>query len=249
MTENNVMAKINGRDLTREEVENFIGMMGSQGMQFQNEEGLKKVADELVNQELMYLDAKKQGLDKDEAYLKEVERSSENILKQYAINKLLSTIELKDEDLKEYYESHKEHFQKPMQFTASHILVEEEEKANEIKEKIEAGDLDFEGAAKEYSTCPSNEQGGKLGTFQSGQMVKEFEDAAKTAEVGVVTEPVKTQFGYHLIKVDERQEANTAEFEEVKEEIQRQVLSLKQQEVYLDNIEKISNEYEVEKFY
>lgn len=249
MTENNVMAKINGRDLTREEVENFIGMMGNQGMQFQNEEGLKKVADELVNQELMYLDAKKQGLDKDEAYLKEVERSKENILKQYAINKLLSTIELKDEDLKEYYESHKEHFQKPMQFTASHILVEEEEKANEIKEKIETGDLDFEAAAKEYSTCPSNEQGGKLGTFQSGQMVKEFEDAAKTTEVGVVTEPVKTQFGYHLIKVDERQEANTAEFEEVKDEIQRQVLSLKQQEVYLDNIEKISNEYEVEKFY
>ncbi|NMB14638.1 MAG: peptidylprolyl isomerase, partial [Gallicola sp.] len=56
MTENNVMARINGRDLTKEEVQNFINMMGNQGMQFQNEEGLKKVADELVNQELMFLD-------------------------------------------------------------------------------------------------------------------------------------------------------------------------------------------------
>ncbi len=249
MTENNVMARINGRDLTKEEVQNFINMMGNQGMQFQNEEGLKKVADELVNQELMFLDAKKQGLDKDEAYLKEVERSNENLLKQYAINKLLSTIELKDEDLEEYYESHKEHFQKPMQFTASHILVEDEEKAKEIKEKIEAGEVEFEEAAKEHSTCPSKDQGGKLGTFQEGQMVKEFEEAAKTAEVGVVTDPVKTQFGYHLIKVDDKTDADAASFEEVKDDIQRQVLSLKQQEVYLDNINKISSEYEVEKFY
>ena len=80
-------------------------------------------------------------------------------------------------------------------------------------------------------------------------MVKEFEEAAKTAEVGVVTDPVKTQFGYHLIKVDDKTDADAASFEEVKDDIQRQVLSLKQQEVYLDNINKISSEYEVEKFY
>ena len=80
-------------------------------------------------------------------------------------------------------------------------------------------------------------------------MVKEFEEAAKTAEVGVITEPVKTQFGYHLIRVDERTDSDTAAFDEVKDQIQNQVLSLKQQEAYLDNINKISSEYNVEKFY
>lgn len=249
MTEKNVMAKINGRELTKEEVQDFINMMGNQGMQFQNEEGIKKVADELVNQELMFLDAKKQGLDKDEAYLKEVERSNENLLKQFAINKLLKEVSVSDEDLQEYYDSHKEHFQKPMTFTASHILVEDEEKANEIKGKLTGGEVEFEDAAKEYSSCPSKDQGGKLGTFQEGQMVKEFEEAAKTAEVGVITEPVKTQFGYHLIRVDERTDSDTASFDEVKDQIQNQVLSLKQQEAYLDNINKISSEYNVEKFY
>ena len=82
---------------------------------------------------------------------------------------------------------------------AKHILVETEEKAKEIKEKINNG-LSFEDAAKEFSSCPSSSQGGDLGSFTRGRMVPEFEDAAFSLEVGEVSEPVKTQFGYHLIK-------------------------------------------------
>ena len=86
---------------------------------------------------------------------------------------------------------------------ARHILVETEEQANEIKNKIADG-ADFADMAREHSTCPSSRDGGNLGEFSPGQMVKEFNDVCFNDEVGVVHGPVKTQFGYHLIEVTKR---------------------------------------------
>lgn len=83
---------------------------------------------------------------------------------------------------------------------ASHILVSTREEANMIKSKIDNG-ASFESMAKKYSKCPSGQDGGDLGYFERGQMVKEFEDAAFLLPVGKVSDPVKTQFGWHLIKV------------------------------------------------
>jgi len=84
---------------------------------------------------------------------------------------------------------------------ASHILVKSLEKAQEIKNLIEKGDKDFDLAAAEFSLCPSGARGGDLGFFGKGMMVKEFEDAAFSLEKGKISEPVQTQFGYHLIMV------------------------------------------------
>lgn len=83
---------------------------------------------------------------------------------------------------------------------ASHILVPSEKLANKIMKKINAG-KDFAQLAKKYSECPSGNNGGDLGFFSRGKMVPEFENAAFTMEIGQVSTPVKTQFGYHLIKV------------------------------------------------
>jgi peptidyl-prolyl cis-trans isomerase C len=83
---------------------------------------------------------------------------------------------------------------------ASHILVEDESTAKKLHADIQAG-ADFAKAAKKHSICPSSEAGGDLGFFGKGQMVKEFEDAAFSLPVGVVSKPVKTEFGYHLILV------------------------------------------------
>ena len=84
---------------------------------------------------------------------------------------------------------------------ASHILVGTKAEADKLKKEIENGDITFEDAAKKYSTCPSGKNGGDLGYFGRGMMVKEFEDAAFSLPLGSVSDPVKTQFGYHLIKV------------------------------------------------
>lgn len=87
--------------------------------------------------------------------------------------------------------------------SARHILVETEDECNTLKAKIEDGE-DFAAVAKEHSKCPSGKEGGGLGEFQPGQMVKEFNDVVFLAEVNVVHGPVKTQFGYHLIEITSR---------------------------------------------
>ncbi len=91
------------------------------------------------------------------------------------------------------------------QASARHILVSTEAKANELKTAIENGG-DFAQLAKENSSCPSSRDGGNLGTFGPGQMVKEFDTVVFSAPVGVVQGPVKTQFGYHLVEVTSRQD-------------------------------------------
>ena len=87
------------------------------------------------------------------------------------------------------------------QVRASHILVNSETQAERLKKEIEQGKLTFDEAARKYSTCPSGQNGGDLGYFGRNQMVKEFEDAAFKLPIGSISKPVKTQFGYHLIKV------------------------------------------------
>ena len=87
-----------------------------------------------------------------------------------------------------------------MEWKASHILVKEQDLARKLYQEIKKG-ARFEGLARKHSTCPSKSSGGDLGWFGPGKMVKEFEDACKKTGVGTVTEPVRTQFGFHIIKV------------------------------------------------
>lgn len=88
---------------------------------------------------------------------------------------------------------------------ASHLLVKTEEEAKKLKEEIANG-KDFGQVAQEVSLCPSGANGGDLGYFTKGQMVKEFEDAAFSMEVGQVSDPIKTQFGYHLIYLTDKKD-------------------------------------------
>jgi len=91
------------------------------------------------------------------------------------------------------------------QASARHILVDSEEKCKALKAEIENG-ADFAQIARDNSSCPSSRDGGNLGTFGRGQMVREFDEVVFSAPVGVVQGPVKTQFGYHLVEVTDRQD-------------------------------------------
>ncbi len=88
--------------------------------------------------------------------------------------------------------------------SARHILVTDEVMCQDLKDKINSGETTFEDAAKEYSQCPSGQDGGDLGTFPKGAMVPEFDKVVFNDEVGVVHGPVKTQFGWHLLEVTKR---------------------------------------------
>ena len=89
--------------------------------------------------------------------------------------------------------------------SARHILVETEEVCEDLKTQIEGGG-DFAAVAQEFSACPSGKSGGDLGTFGKGQMVKEFDDVVFSGELNKVHGPVKTQFGYHLIEITQRED-------------------------------------------
>ncbi len=89
--------------------------------------------------------------------------------------------------------------------SARHILVDSEEKCNDLKQQI-AGGADFADVAREHSTCPSGAQGGDLGTFGPGMMVPEFDKVVFSGEVGKVHGPVQTQFGYHLLEITKRED-------------------------------------------
>ena len=87
--------------------------------------------------------------------------------------------------------------------TARHILVEDQQQCEDLKQEIEGG-ADFAELAKEHSQCPSGQKGGVLGSFSPGQMVKEFDDVVFTGDLDSIHGPIKTQFGYHLIEITSR---------------------------------------------
>lgn len=155
---------------------------------------------------------------KDVDAFKKVVRVS--LLKEAAVSE---NIEVTDEEIKTQYEQMK------TELKASHILVADEETAKEVKQKLEDG-ADFAELAKEYSTDKASaEKGGDLGYFTVGTMVPEFENAAYKLEVGEISEPVKTQHGYHIIKLTDKREseAEIGTFEEEKENIRRELVSKK----------------------
>jgi peptidyl-prolyl cis-trans isomerase C len=123
--------------------------------------------------------------------------------------------------------------------------VETEEQANQVLEDLKNG-IAFENVAMKYSICPSKEQGGDLGYFTKGRMVKEFEDAVFSMQAGETSEPVKTQFGYHIIRITDKKEPGIMLFEEVKEQLKRDLLTAKQNFFYTKKIEDLKGKYKVE---
>lgn len=248
MSENKLVATVNGKEISREDVLKFLNDIGPQmAMQFQSPEGITRVINELVNQELLFLDAVETNLEDDKEFKDVLEAHKVNLLKDYAVNKIISKVEATEEEASKYYAENKDSFNKPESVTASHILVDNEDKANEIIEELNNG-LSFEEAAKNYSSCPSKDAGGNLGEFSKGQMVPEFEEAAFSMEEGRISQPVKSQFGYHIIKVTNKSTEGTSTFEDVKDQIIKQVSLMKQQSLYMEKINDLKVKFPVEIF-
>lgn len=131
--------------------------------------------------------------------------------------------EISEDEIKYYYDTHIDEFEHPETINARHILLENEEEAKGVLEKARRNE-DFAELAKEYSKDPSNDRGGDIGYFKRGQMIPEFEDAAFALKTGEISGIVKTQFGYHIIKLEDRKEPYTEAFEDAKEKIKDNLL-------------------------
>lgn len=242
--ENKVLAVVAGEEITQEIFDTFLkGVPEQQQMYLSNPQFREQCFEQLVALFLFAKKGEEDKLEETEEFQKVFASAKRDIMAQMSIRDTLKGISVFDEEIKAYYDANKAQFNKGETVSAKHILVESEEKCNEILAAITNGEKTFEDAAKESSTCPSGQKGGDLGTFGKGQMVPEFEQAAFTAEIGQVVGPVKTQFGFHLIKVEAKNEAEAAAFEEVKENIRRNLVQQKQNKVYGETVAKLKEKY------
>ncbi|RTZ98465.1 MAG: peptidylprolyl isomerase [Deltaproteobacteria bacterium] len=192
-----------------------------------------------------------------EADLKE--KTKKGLTVQALIEKeVISKIKIPDTDRRSFYDSNPQFFKKPEQVQARHILIKSSdkdekaqqdkalEKIKQVQKEVKAGG-DFAALAKKYSEGPSGKNGGDLGYFGRGQMVKPFEDAAFALEPGQTSDIVKTQFGYHLITVTGKKAASTTPYEEVKEKIGSHLKQQKTNELVKAYIESLKKNAKIEK--
>lgn len=245
-TQNKVLAVVGGKAITEADVQRTLMNLGQRAQQYNNPQGKQAILEQLINKELIFMDAKKNLLEMDAEYKAELEKLKKELLSNFYVEKFLRDVKVKDEDIKKYFEEHKEEFVSQETVSASHILVETEEKAKDILSKIESGEMTFEDAAKAFSTCPSSQRGGDLGEFGKGQMVPEFDKACFEMEVGELRGPVQTQFGFHLIRLDKKNEAKPVTLEDVKDELSQHLLAEAQQKAYQSKMNQLRILYPVD---
>lgn len=210
-----------------------------------------KVTQEELNQEMAVYEKSYGG---EEALAAAVESSGMTIedltneLETYVkIEKLLGPdIEVTQEEIESYFKENKESLAQPAQVEASHILTASKEEADEVKAKLAAGG-DFAELAKEYSTDTATAQnGGELGFFGTGEMAAEFEEAAFAMKVDDISDPVETDFGFHIIQVTDKKEAAEATLEDSKDQIKELLFDQKLNAEYTKWIAEKQESYEIE---
>ncbi|MBO7293440.1 MAG: peptidylprolyl isomerase [Clostridia bacterium] len=234
-----ILAKVGTLTVTEADLAAMMQALGPRAEQYNTPEGRRMLLEELVSQKLFLLDAQKNLLEAERAFQEQLKRMKEQLLTEYAIRKTVERADVKEEEVRTFYDENLDKFSQGETVNASHILVETEEEATAVAAEIAAGSLTFEEAAAKHSSCPSKEAGGNLGEFGRGQMVPEFEEAAFALDVGVVSAPVKTQFGYHLIRVNAKNEAKPVSYNEARESIYRKLVSDKREAAYRSRVNQL----------
>lgn len=248
------LVTVNGTQITQQDVDTAL-MNATQGRFNQvpaekQAEFRKQVLEQLIAKELVFGDAQKTGVLNSKDFKDEFAQVQDRVKKELAIQvwqKLqLDKVEVSDKELKNYYDKNKEEFNEKETVHARHILVKTEEEAKNIVKSLkslkgEALKAKFIDEAKAKSTGPSGPKGGDLGYFAQGQMVPEFNDKVFSMKVGAVSEPVKTQFGYHVIYLEDKKAKKTLAFTEVKSFIEQRLKMEKFKVVMQDKMLELKN--------
>lgn len=258
-TDNEVVAKVGDVEITKDEFYNsLVEQYGEESLNALISDKIieleikkadiqitdEEIADEFTKMENYYGGAEVLA-ETMASYNMSKEDMDENIKLNLAMKKLVSAdIVITDEEVAEFYAENGAIFNKAEQVNASHILVDTEELANEVIGKLNAGEA-FEELALEYSKDGSAANGGNLGFFGRGQMVEPFEKAAFSLPIGEISEPVQSNFGYHIIKVNEKTQATEGSLEGNKEEIKEMILESKIPEAFTAWYEAKLAEYKV----
>lgn len=220
-------------EVRRSEFENAIRSLPNEYQQYALGPGKRQFAQDVLRMKLLAAAGREQGLDRSPEIQTQLDMMRDNLVANALVQRVQASFTLDEAALRQAYEANKAQYEKS---NARHILIafkgspaaqpgkpelteeEAKAKAEDLRKKIEGG-ASFEELAKtESDDVGSGANGGSLGEFARGQMVPEFEQAAFTAAIGTVSEPVRTQFGFHLIRVDSR---GAAPFEEVRPTLER----------------------------
>ena len=220
MTAETVVASVDGSDITLGQLIMLRAQLPAQYQQRPDEVVFNGLVEQLVNQQLLA------DTLEDEPKRVEIALTNERrFLRAGEVLNFMTSRTIGDEDLQTAYDARFEGVEPEMEFNASHILVESEEEATEIKTMIVDG-ADFAETAQERSTGPSGPNGGYLGWFGAGMMVAPFEEAVMTLEVGDVSDPVETQFGWHVIILNETRETELPTLDSLRAELTTEIQQL-----------------------
>lgn len=242
------LAKIDNTTITQADFDREFKALPDYAQQiFTDAEGREKFLNEIVNKEILYKEAMKKGFDKSPEFNKKMEDFKKLTLVSEVFEKeIMAKSTVSDQDIRDYYDKNKDSFVMATEIKASHILVKTEEEAQKVLARLKKGEK-FEAIAKAVSLdTASARNGGDVGFFKKGQMVPEFERAAASLKVGDISIPVKTQFGYHIIKVTDKKTGSPVEFEKVRDLISQKLSGEKQKEAFESYIAELKKTYKVE---
>ncbi|MEK9657916.1 MAG: peptidylprolyl isomerase [bacterium] len=250
------MAKVGKNFITEELFNQRLQQLPEQvRAQFSTKERRDNMLDQLINEELLYMSAKTSEIDKTQAYMDTLQKAKQqlDLLKRQTMitelikQKVRTEATVKPEDVKAYFTQNASQFAKYEKRSASHILVKTRKEALRLMTQLKKG-TSFEKLAAQHSLDPTGKQGGSLGWFTRGQLEKSFEDTVfSMTKEGQISSVVKTQFGYHIIKLDGVELVPARTFAEVKSQIEKLLYSNLQRKGLDDYITKLKETYKVEK--
>ena len=246
-----VLAKVADREIREKDIDQVIRMMGPQGaMMYDNPQGRKAVLDELVSMHLFALKGAEEKLDQTPEFKAALETFRNQSLARAAIDASLKDVTASDEDAKKFYDEHPDQFTQPERVHVRHILISDDVTSADAIAKVQAdlrAGASFDEVAKSRSLCPSAAQGGDLGEVSKGQMVPEFEAAAFALKnPGDLSEPVKTRFGWHIIRLEGRTPSSLEPFDNVKPQLLQYLTNEKKGEAFKNAVEGLKKTYKVE---
>lgn len=246
-----VLAKVADREIREKDIDQVIRMMGPQGaMMYDNPQGRRAVLDELVSMHLFALKGAEEKLDQTPEFKTAVETFRNQSLARAAIDASLKDVTVSDEEAKKFYDEHPDQFTQPERVHVRHVLISDDVTSADAIAKIQAdlkAGVSFDAVAKSRSLCPSAAQGGDLGEVSKGQMVPEFEAAAFALKnPGDLSEPVKTQFGWHIIRLEGRTPSSVEPFDMVKPQLVQYLTNEKKGEAFKNAVEGLKKTYKVE---
>jgi len=204
------------------------------------------VLDQMISEKLLIQESKNIGLEEDNDVLEQIKKMTEQILVQVLIErKILDKIKVNDEEVSEYYEQNRDNFTEKEQVHLYNILLETEEEAQNVLEQLKAGE-DFSEIAIEKSSGPSATQGGDLGYIAKGTIIPEIEEVVFALEVEELSEAIKTDFGFHILKITDKKPETVKALEDVKEDILQTLLPTKQKEAFENLLEELKSKTEIE---